>query len=223
MLPAARGKAAGMLTLRELKNIAETAPQGQKTPTARELRSSGKLIAEKKMGESIGIAAYRNGYAIYHAGRDVTVFRIHACRGYCYESGSSLCGIDVGTFDKESWYLRLILEGEDRLFRNLASREQGWNVSYSAESEEWGELCSSVENTLDRIIREETVESLLSVLTERQRRAAVLFYLEQKTERQVAEELGITVSAVSKILARSLDRMRVGIRRNEAPVSSGTA
>lgn len=61
MFPAARGKAAGMLTLRELKNIAETAPSGQKTPTARELRSSGKLIAERKIGESAGIAAYRNG------------------------------------------------------------------------------------------------------------------------------------------------------------------
>ena len=49
-----RIKAAGMLTLRELKNMAETAPSGQKTPTARELRSSGKLIAERKIGESAG-------------------------------------------------------------------------------------------------------------------------------------------------------------------------
>ena len=34
-------------------------------------------IAERKIGESAGIAAYRNGYAVYHAGRDTTVFRIH--------------------------------------------------------------------------------------------------------------------------------------------------
>ena len=52
------------------------------------------------------------------------------------------------------------------------------------------------------------MENLLSVLTETQRRAAVLFYLEQKTERQVAEELGITAPAVSRILAKSLARMR---------------
>ena len=222
--PAARGKAAGMLTLRELKNMAESAPSGQKTPTARELRLSGKLIAERKIGESAGIAAYRNGYAVYHAGRDATVFRIHACSGYCYDSGSSPCSIGGRMFDGEAWYLRLVLEGEDRLFRNLASREQDRSVSYSAESEEWGELYpaySGAESALDGIVRAETVEKLLSVLTERQRRAAVLFYLEQKTERQVAEELGITAPAVSRILAKSLARMRAGIRRDTVPPEAG--
>lgn len=192
-------------------------------PTARELRSTGKLIAEKKLGESAGIAAYQNGYAVYHAGRDTTVFRIHACSGYCYGSSNSLCDIGSGMFDGEAWYLRLVLEGEDRLSRNLASREQGWNVSYSAESEEWGALDSGTEGALDRIISAETVESLLSVLSERQRRAAVLFYIGQKTERQIAEELGITASAVSKILARSLDQMRACMFKNTAPVGSGKA
>lgn len=204
-----------MLTLRELKNMAESAPSGQKTPTARELRSSGKLIVERKIGESAGIAAYRNGYAVYHAGS-----------GYYYDSDSSPCSIGGRMFDTEAWYLRLVLEGEDRLFRNLASREQDRSVSYSAESEEWGELYpaySGAESVLDGIIRAETVENILSVLTERQRRAAVLFYLEQKTERQVAEELGITAPAVSRILAKSLARMRAGIRRDTAPAGSGTA
>ena len=221
---AARGKAAGMLTLRELKNMAESAPSGQKTLTARELRSSGKLIAERKIGESAGIAAYRNGYAVYYAGRDATVFRIHACSGYCYDSGSSPCSISGRMFDTQAWYLRLVLEGEDRLFRNLASREQDRSVSYSAESEEWGELYhvnSGTESALDSIIRAETVENLLSVLTERQRRAAVLFYLGQKTKRQVAEELGITAPAVSRILAKSLARMRAGICRDTVPPEAG--
>ena len=212
-----------MLTLRELKNMAETAPPKQKMPTVRELRSSGKLIVERKVGESAGIAACRNGYAVYHAGRDTTVFRIHACSGYCYDSGSSPSGIGSGTFDGEAWYLRLVPEGGDRLFRNPASREQGWNVSYSAESEEWGALDSGMEGALDRIISAETVESLLSVLSERQRRAAVLFYVEQKTERQIAEKPGITASAVSKILARSPGRMRACMCKNTAPEGSGKA
>lgn len=215
-----------MLTLRELKNKAETAPSGQKTPIARELRSSRKLIAERKIGESAGIAACRNGYAVYHAGRDTTVFRIHSCSGYCYDSGSSPCSIGGRMFDTEAWYLRLVLEGEDRLFRNPASREQGWSVSYSAASEEWCGLYSGysgAESTLDGIIRAETVENLLSMLTERQRRAAVLFYLEQKTERQIAEEPGITAPAVSRILAKSFIRMRAGICRDTAPAGNGTA
>lgn len=57
---------------------------------------------------------------------------------------------------------------------------------------------------LDRIIREETVEGFLS---DRKRLAVRLFYLEQKTERQIAGELGITTPAVSKILAKSVNRM----------------
>ncbi len=61
---------------------------------------------------------------------------------------------------------------------------------------------------LDRIIREETVEGFLSVLSDRKRLAVRLFYLEQKTERQIAGELGITAQAVSKILAKSVNRMR---------------
>lgn len=64
------------------------------------------------------------------------------------------------------------------------------------------------------------MENILSVLTERQWRAAVLFYLEQKTERQVAEELGITAPAVSRILAKSLVRMRACMRRDTAPAGS---
>lgn len=154
-----------MLTLRELKNMAETALPKQKMPTVRELRLSGKLIAEKEVGGCAGIAACQNGYAVYHAGRDATVFRIHACSGYSYDSCSSPCPSDIGsgTFDGEAWYLRLVLEGEDRLSRNLASREQDWNVSYSAVSEEWGALDSGTEGALDRIISEETVERLLSV------------------------------------------------------------
>lgn len=79
--------------------------------------------------------------------------------------------------------------------------------------QEWGGLYpvySGAESALDGIIRAETVENLLSVLTERHRRAAVLFYLEQKTKSQVAKELDITAPAVFRILAESLDRMRAG-------------
>ncbi len=212
-----------MLTLRELKNMADTAPPGQKTPTARELRSAGEMIAEKKIGESAGIAAYRNGYAVYYADRGATVFRIHACSGYSYDSCISPHDVGGGMFDREAWYLRLVLEGEDRLARNLASREQDWKVSYSAESEEWGKLNSGAEGVLDRIICVEAVESLLSALTEKQRRVSVLFYLEQKTERQIAAELKVTVPAVSRILARSADRMRDSIRRNTLPAGGVTA
>lgn len=215
LFPAARGKAAPMLTFRELKNMADIPPKGQKTPTVRAARQSGSLIAEREMGGDAGIAAYQSGYAVYYAGGAATVFRIHDCGGYCYDSGSRPCGIGSREFDREAWYLRLVLEGEDRLSRNLASKEHAWKVSYSGVSEEWGAMGSGGESVLDRIVSRETVESLLSVLTERQKRAAVLFYLEQKTKRQVAAELGITAPAVSKILAKAAVLMRASLCGHE--------
>lgn len=66
---------------------------------------------------------------------------------------------------------------------------------------------SGVEPVLERIVRAETVSGLLSPLTGRQRLVATRFYLEQKTERQIAGELGITAPAVSKILAKAVSRM----------------
>lgn len=96
MFPAAREKTAGMLTLSELKNMTETTQPKQKMLITRELRSTGKLIAERNVGECARIAAYRNGYAVYHAGRDATVFRIHACSGYSYDSCRSPFDISRG-------------------------------------------------------------------------------------------------------------------------------
>lgn len=197
-----------MLTLRGLKNMAEIPAPREKTPTAKELRTSAEPVAEHILREDAGITAYKSGYAVYSVCGAAIVFCIHSCGGYCYDSGEKPCGIGSGLFDGQAWYLRLVLEGEDRLCRNLEAREQGRSISYSSVSEEWGRLDSGGEPVLDRIIREETVEGFLSVLSDRQRLAVRLFYLEQKTERQIAGELGITTPAVSKILAKSVNRMR---------------
>ena len=199
-----------MLTLRELKKILDIPAPGQKAPTAKELRASAEPAAEHFLRGDAGITAYKNGYAVYSVCGAATVFCIHTCGGYCYDpdSGENPCSIGSGLFDGEAWYLRLVLEGEDRLCRNCEAREQDRSVSYSIVSEEWGELDSGRETVLERIVQAETVEGFLSVLSDRQRQAVRLFYLEQKTERQIAGELGISAPAVSKILAKSVNRMR---------------
>lgn len=199
-----------MLTFGELKKITDIPEPGRKTPTAKELRKAAEPAAEKALRGGAAITAYRSGYAVYSVCRAATVFRIHACGGYCYDhdSGDNPCGIEGTLFDDEAWYLRLVLEGEDRLGRNCGAKGQGQHVSYSSVSEEWGEMASGEEGALERIIRKETVESLLSVLTGKQKLAVRRFYLEQKTKKQIAGELGITAAAVTRILARSVDRMR---------------
>ncbi len=197
-----------MLTLQELKRIVAVPAPEQKIPSARRLTESDKMVAREKLGADTQIVAYQSGYALYSVQRAVTVFPIHPCGGYWYDAGKSPCNIAGGLFEREAWYLRLVLEGEDRLFRNRESMEQRRTISYNAASEEWKELVAVGNSVLEQMVRAEAVEELLSVLTDRQRTVVCQFFLEQKTQGQIAGELGITASAVSQILTRAVRRMK---------------
>ena len=75
-----------MLTLQELKEITETTKHGMKMPTARNLRETGRAVAEKQLKNDTWIIAYQNGFALYHACGHSTVFPIHTCGAYLYVS-----------------------------------------------------------------------------------------------------------------------------------------
>lgn len=192
-----------MLSLQELKQIVKAPCQGQKTPTAKDLRKYGIAVIREKLNRDTELTVYHNGYVLYEVSGSATVFPLHLCKGYMYE----VCGIDERVFDKESWYLRLMLEGEDRIERNQQAKEHNKVVSYSAESEEWG-ILEAEDYVLERIIKKELMEELLSLLTESQRMVVRQYYLYQKTQNQISGELGITVSAVSRILSRAIQRIR---------------
>lgn len=79
-------KAVCMLTLQELKEITEIPEQRIKVPTAKNLRETGRAVAEKQLENNTWIAAYQNGYALYHACGHSIVFPIHTCGTYLYVS-----------------------------------------------------------------------------------------------------------------------------------------
>lgn len=197
-----------MLTLQELKQIVEVPVPGQKIPTARKLKTSGIITAREKLNREAKIEVYQNGYAIYEAGGFATVFSIHSCREYRYDSEDKKCHIAEQLFEQEAWYLRLILEGEDRLNRNRETREQERTVSYSALSEEWQVMGTMEVSVLERLIQREAVSEILAILTNQQRVVVCRFFLEQKTQCQISRELGITAPAVSRILSRAIRRVR---------------
>ncbi len=197
-----------MMTLQELKQSVETAAQGQKIPTAKNIRESGVAVAKEKLDGDTEITAYRNGYALYSNCRAATVFPIHTCGGYMYGGRQDACSIGENLFDREAWYLRLVLEGEDRLAHNREMKERKKTVSYSAAAEEWDTDDITGNMILEQMMLEETVTEALSVLTGQQRLAVIRFYLQQKTQGQIAEELDVTVPAVSKLISRAVRRMR---------------
>ena len=197
-----------MLTLQELKEITETTKHGIKMPTARNLRETGKTVAEKHLKNDAWITAYQNGYALYHASGHSTVFPIHTCGAYLYVSNGVSSYLPKHFFEKEPWYVRLVLEGEDRLDRNQRAKEQERTVSYSAVSEEWEAIGNAGRNPLECLVHRENMKEILRCLTERQRAAVSLCFFQQKSRKEAARELGISSPAVSAILLQAARRLR---------------
>lgn len=196
------------MTLQKLKEIIEIPQYGIKMPTAKYLRETGRAIAERQLKNGTWIAAYQNGYALYHACGHSTVFPIHTCGAYLYASNGVSSYLPEQFFEREPWYVRLVLEGEDRLERNQRVKEQEKTVSYSAISEEWQVMENLEENPLKHFVERENMEKMLHCLTDRQRMVVNLCFFQQKTRKEAARELGITSPAVSTILSQAARRLR---------------
>lgn len=195
-----------MITLAELKHFMPVPVLEQNYPTAKYLKTHGTIFVSKSIATNVKISVYQNGYAIYEISGLATVFSVWDCQNYRYEMEQN--EISEQWFEKEAWYLRLILEGEDRINRNLEARQQRKSISYSAVSEEWGVLSSLEVTVLETTIRKETMQELLVLLTDRQKEVILQYFWEQKSQSEIAEKLGISHAAVSKILTRAIARLR---------------
>ncbi len=197
-----------MLTLQELKKITDMPGDREKLPTAKQLRITGLVVAQKQLGQEAEISAYRNGCALYQVGKRSTVFFLHPCRDYYYKSGDGIVCLPEQYFDRERWYLRLVLEGEDRLDRNCEEKERSWKVSYSTVAEDWSAMGNLTESMLEQVTKQETVAEILQVLTARQKYIIQKYYLEEETQEQISSELEISQQAVSAMLSQSIRNIR---------------
>jgi RNA polymerase sigma-B factor len=65
-----------------------------------------------------------------------------------------------------------------------------------------------VDTNLDRIENREALRPLLEALPERERTVLILRFFESMTQTQIAERVGISQMHVSRLLAKSLARLR---------------
>lgn len=203
------GKVTCMLTLWEMKRTVENPGERKNVPTAKRLQDAEMVVASRRMGMDAEIKVYQCGYVVYRLGKYVTVFPVHACGDYLYLLCGEICCIGEAFFDRQEWYVRLVLEGEDRVSRNRESQEQGKCISYSAISEDWSLLMDVRQFMLEQIIVKESVREMLELLTEKQRTVIIQFFFRQKTQKEIGEELGnVSQQAVSLILTNALRRMR---------------
>jgi RNA polymerase sigma-B factor len=68
---------------------------------------------------------------------------------------------------------------------------------------------------LDKVLDVETVRPLLAALPERDQMVLKLRFFDNMTQTQIAERLGISQMHVSRLLARSLDRLRQRVQTPE--------
>lgn len=197
-----------MRTLQELRKITAQAKDSWKPPTAKQLRESGRVIIQKQLGQRAKISVYQNGYVLYQVENHSTVFFLPSCQDYSYIlDGKTVC-LPEQYFDRENWYLRLVLEGEDRLSRNFEERERNWTISYDTLSENGIVMKNLTESTAEHVTREEMIEQLLQNLTKKQRCVIQKYYLQEKTQRQISKELGISQQAVSSMLSQAISNIQ---------------
>lgn len=199
-----------MLTLQEVKQKIEIPEEKGNVPTVRYLQKREAVFISRNLGEDATITVYQSGYAVYRIGRYATVFSVHACGDYRYPlSGEILC-IGEAFFNLQEWYVRLVLEGEDRVFRNRESQEQQKSISYSAIAEDCMFMDGLGKSPLEQVIRQETIKELLESLTQRQRLIIVQYFFCRKAQKEIAHELGTTAPLVSKTIAQAIRKIQKG-------------
>ena len=164
-----------MMTFKDLKKLVELPSyKEQRVPTVKALEVSGVPVVTEKVLENHGsIKVYQNGYVIYRAHKRVTVFSLRDCVHYKYDAAEGAGHhIEEAEFDDYEWHIRLVLEGEDRIFMNYEIIQGKWMPSREDREykEEILEGVDEAVSTLERMISEERVEELLSTLTDLQRK-----------------------------------------------------
>ena len=110
------------------------------------------------------------------------------------------CELEESFFEKEEWYLRLMLIGEDRLAHNLATRDRGRCISFNGISEDFEGMEDELMDVEERVNRQQIAEEMMSVLSDKQKKVVQEFYWNQKTHKQIAKENGVKRNAVTEIL-----------------------
>ena len=196
------------MTYQELQENIEIGRNDLRVPSLNYLKKQSSIVASRKLGSDTNIMVFENGYAAYEVGRHKTVFPVCRCGDYVYQSSFGIVCIRKDFFDKQAWYMRLVLEGEDRLSVN----EEVWKnrkcISYELFSEDWPLMEDTGATILEHIIQKETIDEILELLTEKQRLVVYRLYFRQETRKEVAEDLGITEEAVRRISNRAIRSIR---------------
>lgn len=198
-------------TLREIKAMVSLTTNIT-LPTAKALRESGEPLASCQI-EACRISVYKSGFALYETDAGVTVFRTEDCGAYVYHSVEDEDQImPEEAFSDEEWTVRFIMEGEDRLWRNqqlVHNNKHGTKLELNEEREKaFIDHEQSLDNIIEKIVRQDKCHRLLSCLTDKQRRIVEAYYIFDLTQQEIADQLHISHQVVDRTLKAAIKKMQ---------------
>lgn len=198
-----------MLTLKELKKIVKVADMEKRIPSVKSLKEH-KVVVKEMINADTTISVYDHGYVLYTAGNQSTVFPLHSCDDYEYVSvtGDNK-EFNKEFFDNENWYIRLLMEAEDRMAYSQSKISTNHGVFSNSDVTDDAEIMrGSSKDFVDDVIDREILNALIKELTERQKMVLNLIYFEEMRQQDVADYLGIKQQSVNDLLNRALKTMK---------------
>lgn len=198
-----------MLTLKELKKIVKVADMEKRIPSVKSLKEH-KVVVKEMINADTTISVYDHGYVLYTAGNQSTVFPLHSCDDYEYVSvtGDNK-EFNKEFFDNENWYIRLLMEAEDRMAYSQSKISTNHGVFSNSDVTDDAEIMrGSSKDFVDDVIDREILNALIKELTERQKTVLNLVYFEEMRQQDVADYLGIKQQSVNDLLYRALKTMK---------------
>ena len=198
-----------MLTLKELKKIVKVADVEKRIPSVKSLKEH-KVVVKEMINADTTISVYDHGYVLYTAGNQSTVFPLHSCDDYEYVSvtGDNK-EFNKEFFDNENWYIRLLMEAEDRMAYSQSKISTNHGVFSNSDVTDDAEIMQgSAKDFVDDVIDKEILNTVIKELTERQKTVLNLVYFEEMRQQDVADYLGIKQQSVNDLLNRALKTMK---------------
>ena len=205
-----------MLTLKELKKIVKVADMEKRIPSVKSLKEH-KVVVKEMINADTTISVYDHGYVLYTAGNQSTVFPLHSCDDYEYVSvtGDNK-EFNKEFFDNENWYIRLLMEAEDRMAYSQSKISTNHGVFSNSDVTDDAEIMrESSKDFVDDVIDREILHALIKELTERQKMVLNLVYFEEMRQQDVADYLGIKQQSVNDLLNRALKTMKKNAENEE--------
>ena len=197
-----------------------------KTPTrANLIATAGEPVA--RMG---GATLFVNGYAIYENGHGrYSIVWLPYCVNYTYNFNKlrdaekdylkEKAALPEGLLLSTKWTVAVALHGEERITQHMergignadTSEEEDEEDDTMIEEEDeddegkdfvWDDNTLGV-NPLDAVIRRENREAMLAEMTDKQRQVFVLHYKYGWTQQQIADKIGVTQQAITKLLSKA--------------------